>query len=418
VTGAAGAHAVPHPVRWLILYLPFGAFTGFIQVALTYLATRRGISITEGALLTGANLLTAWLKWLWAPLVDITLTPKTWYWISTAISALAVFLMAAIDLSPRTLPLLIGIILVSGIVNNMVGMAVESIMGQLTPPDQAGRTGAWFQAGNLGGTGLGGGLGLYLMQALPAPWMSGAILGVLFILCGLPLLSLPDLKPHVSHLGVTASVKSVVQDIRAMAKTSAGQLAAVALFLPMGTGAAQTVLTQASVASLWGASSNDVALVQGLQSGLFTMLGCFVGGYACQRLHPRMGYALFGIVLATIAALMALSPATVTMYVVWNMAYSFGTGLSYAGFTAVVLNAMGTGSAATKYNVFASISNFPIWWLGLLLGVAADWRGPRFMLLTEAVIGLLAVATLLLVVWRSRQRPDASGPVAGNQGSG
>ena len=417
MTGAAGAHAVPHPVRWLILYLPFGAFTGFIQVALTYLATRRGISITEGALLTGANLLTAWLKWLWAPLVDITLTPKTWYWISTAISALAVFLMAAIDLSPRTLPLLIGIILISGIVNNMVGMAVESIMGQLTPPDQAGRTGAWFQAGNLGGAGLGGGLGLYLMQALPAPWMSGAILGALFILCGLPLLSLPDLKPHASHLGVTASVKSVVQDISAMAKTSAGQLAAIALFLPMGTGAAQTVLTQASVAGLWGTSSNDVALVQGLQSGLFTMLGCFAGGYVCQHLHPRMGYALFGIVLATIAALMALSPATVTMYVVWNMAYSFGTGLSYAGFTAVVLNAMGTGSAATKYNVFASISNFPIWWLGLLLGVAADWRGPRFMLLTEAVIGVLAVATLL-VVSRGRQRSDASGPVAGNQRSG
>ncbi len=396
--------AVPHPIRWMILYIPFGAFTGFIQVALTYFATRKGLSITEGALLTGANLLTAWLKWSWAPLVDITLTPKTWYWIATLVTSVSVFLMAAVDLSPTTMPLMILIILVAGIVNSVVGMSVESLMGQLTPPDQAGRTGAWFQAGNLGGTGLGGGLGLYLMQAMPAPWMSGAILGVLFLLCGLPLRGLPNLQPHTQHLSAADSIKSVWKDIAAMAKTSAGLLAAIIVFLPMGTGAAQAVLTQASVAGLWGASSNEVALVQGLQSGLFTAFGCFVGGYACQRIHPRTGYALFGIVLALIAVLMALSPATVTTYVMWNMAYAFGVGLSYAGFTAVVINAMGPGSAATKYNVLASISNFPIWWLGLLLGVVADWRGARFMLFTEAAIGVLAVAVFLLIAARLNRR--------------
>jgi MFS family permease len=303
---------------------------------------------------------------------------------------------------------MIFIILVAGIINSIVGMSVESLMGQLTPPDQAGRTGAWFQTGNLGGVGLGGGLGLYLMQALPAPWMGGAILGVLFLLCGLALRGLPNLQPHTLHLSAAASIRSVWKDIAAMARTSAGLLAALIVFLPMGTGAAQSVLTQASVAGLWGASSNEVALVQGLQAGLFMALGCFIGGYACQRVHPRTGYALFGIVLALIAALMALSPATVTMYVVWNMAYAFGTGLAYAGFTAVVINAMGPGSAATKYNVLASISNFPIWWLGLLLGVAADWRGARFMLFTEAAIGLLAVAAFVLISARLSRRASLS----------
>ena len=33
---------------------------------------------------------------------------------------------------------------------------------------------------------------------------------------------------------------------------------------------------------------------------------------------------------------MALSPATVTMYMAWSLAYAFGVGLSYAAFTAVV----------------------------------------------------------------------------------
>ena len=41
---------VPHPVVWTILYIPFGALGGFVSVALTFLATRHGLSITEGSL--------------------------------------------------------------------------------------------------------------------------------------------------------------------------------------------------------------------------------------------------------------------------------------------------------------------------------------------------------------------------------
>ena len=55
---------------------------------------------------------------------------------------------------------------------------------------------------------------------------------------------------------------------------------------------------------------------------------------------------------------------------------------------ALVLDAMGKGSAATKYNIYASLSNFPIWWLGLLLGRVADKMGPTTMLRTEAALGI------------------------------
>jgi PAT family beta-lactamase induction signal transducer AmpG len=79
------------------------------------------------------------------------------------------------------------------------------------------------------------------------------------------------------------------------------------------------------------------------------------------------------------------------MYVVWSLTYAFAVGLAYAAFTALVLDAMGHGSAATKYNVFASLSNFPLWWLGLLLGVAAEKWGARAMLFTEAALGVVGV---------------------------
>ncbi|HSO32806.1 MAG TPA: hypothetical protein VLT33_09820, partial [Labilithrix sp.] len=162
--------------------------------------------------------------------------------------------------------------------------------------------------------------------------------------------------------------------------------------MPVGTGAAQAVLTQAEVAAYWGAGQREVQLLQGLFAGAVTAAGCFAGGWLCNRIRPQVAYSIIGVLLAAIATGMAVCPATVTMYVVWALAYAFGVGLAYAAFTAFALEAMGRGSGATKYNIFASASNFPIWWLGLLLGVVAQRYGMRKMLLTEAVLGVVGVA--------------------------
>ena len=102
---------------------------------------------------------------------------------------------------------------------------------------------------------------------------------------------------------------------------------------------------------------------------------------------------------------MALAPASVTTYVVFSLTYSFGVGIAYTAFTATVLNSMGAGSAATKYTMFASLSNFPIWWLGLLLGRVADTSGSPAMLHTEAALGVLGVLVFVggtLLVRRSK----------------
>lgn len=69
-----------HPAVWFVQILPFGALGAFVGVGLTFLATAHGLrSITEGALLNGARLLSHWKKWIWVPIVDITLTPRRWH---------------------------------------------------------------------------------------------------------------------------------------------------------------------------------------------------------------------------------------------------------------------------------------------------------------------------------------------------
>lgn len=381
----------PHPAVWTILYLPFGAVSGFVAVALTFFATKRGLSISEGATLTAAQMLTQWLKWLWAPAVDVTLSPKRWYVYSTAFSAAGTIAMAAIPMAPSTLPLLLAVIAIVSLINSIVGMAIESMIAGVTPRSEIGRVSGWFQAGNLGGAGVGGGIGLLLMEKLPRPWMSGAVLAALFMACCLALRALPDVAAHRREGGAKAAVKGVVADLRALLETRPGLLAALLCFLPVGTGAAQSTLAQAAVAARWGAGAAEVEKVQGLAAGGVTAIGCFVGGFICHRVEPRKAYASIGLALAAVASLMAISPMTVSSYVIWCFIYAFGVGLAYAAFTAVVLDAMGQGSPATKYNIFASLANFPIWWLGLVLGRVADKVGAEAMLHTEAGLGVLGV---------------------------
>jgi hypothetical protein len=91
--------------------------------------------------------------------------------------------------------------------------------------------------------------------------------------------------------------------------------------------------------------------------------------------------------------------------VIFTSAYSVITGFTYAGFSAVVLEAIGTGAAATKYNVYAALSNMPIYYMTEIDGVAHTRWGPSGMLFAEAVmcvVGLVVFAGVVAVV---RRRP-------------
>lgn len=392
----------PHPIVWAILYLPFGALSGFVTIGLTYLATEQGLSITEGALLNGSQLLVSWLKWLWAPLVDITLTPRRWYIVSTVGTGLGVLAMSLMPLNANALPALLAVIAATSLVNSVVGMSIEALIAGTVAEKDVGKVSGWFQAGNLGGYGLGGGLSLYLMRKLPAPWMAGVVLAILFVACTSMLTFTPDVAGHRGKRAKDA-IRDLVVDLRKMAKTKGGLMAAVLCFMPIGTGAAQGILAQANVASAWGASANVVSWLQGAAAGLVTAVGCLIGGWMCHRMHPQRAYPLIGLLMALVAVLMAVLPRTLPMYIALNVVYSLVTGLAYAGFTALVLRGMGAGSGATKYNVFASLSNFPIWWLGLTLSAVAQKWSPRAMLLTEAGFGVLGVAIFALVLSRVRR---------------
>jgi len=139
-------------------------------------------------------------------------------------------------------------------------------------------------------------------------------------------------------------------------------------------------------------------------------IGCLAGGWLCDHMDRKMAYALYGVLQALSAVAMALSPRTEMTYIIYTTAYAFITGLTYAGFSAFVLEAMGMGAAATKYSVFASLSNTPIAYMTSVDGWAHGKWGSSGMLYAEAVsgmIGLVLFIGVMMVAARTAPAPAA-----------
>lgn len=86
----------------------------------------------------------------------------------------------------------------------------------------------------------------------------------------------------------------------------------------------------------------------------------------------------------------------------------FIVGLTYAGFTAVVLETIGKGAAATKYNLFASLANMPIAWVTYLDGYAHKHWGTEAMLLTDAGTGVIGIRLFAAIVLATKRRVPAA----------
>lgn len=398
-----------HPSLFLVLILPFGVMSGYLTVTIAWQLTKAGLSVEQVATLIALSYIPHTWKFLWAPIADSVWTRKGWYVAAALTSALGIFATGALPMTAAGLPVLTAVVIGSNVAVTFLGMSVESFLAYGCPEHEKGRASGWFQAGNLGGSGLGGGVGLLLAQRTSEPWIPGAVLAAACAACVavLPFFA----EPAITHRGETLAhtLANVVKDLWAVAKRRLGFLALVLCFMPIGSGAAAGLWS--AVAGDWKASADTVALVTGILSGVISAVGCLAGGWICDRAPRQWAYVGFGVAQALCAVAMALAPRTEAMFVVLATVYAFVTGLTYAGFSAFVLEAIGQGAAATKYSVFASLSNTPIAYMTQIDGWAHARWGSGGMLYGEALAGMVGLVLFGAVAAAVRAwRPGRPGP--------
>ncbi|MFO0875227.1 MAG: hypothetical protein U0575_14820 [Phycisphaerales bacterium] len=150
------------------------------------------------------------------------------------------------------------------------------------------------------------------------------------------------------------------------------------------------MLAQAEVVVGAGVGENTVSPSTAC-STLVSAIGCLVGGEIRGRfqssLRLRRRRPAHGRRRRDWLATTLFVPS---IYVIATLAYAFTTGLAYAAFTGFVLDAIGKGAAATKYNACVALQH------------ADDLHGTRArrrlhapaaagMLLSEAAAGVLGI---------------------------
>ena len=200
------------------------------------------------------------------------------------------------------------------------------------------------------------------------------------------------------------TVGNLVNDIWILIKSRSGFLVLFLCLLPIGSGAAQNLWS--AISKDWSASPEAVALAVGVAGGVFSAIGCLLGGWICDLMNRKKAYILFGLLEGLCSLAMAISPRSQLMYVIWTSVYAVTIGLAFAGFSAFVLEAIGKIGAATKYNVFAGLSNIPIY----LMIFVDEWAHTNWsatgMLIAETIMpvlgAILFISTYVLV---NRSKP-------------
>jgi len=389
-----------HPVLFFFLYFGFGAPGGFLTGTIEYFYSKAGVSTAAFGLIVSIALAAQVLKVLWAPLVDTTLNVKAWYLLAIAVIVPCLLLSANLPIAPASAVKLGVLSLVVSIASSFLGMAADSLMAHDTAPERRGAAGGWSQAGNLGGGGIGGGAGLWVASQFHSLPISGVVVAAGTAACALALMFAPKAHAVASHANYLATLRLVVVDCWRVCKARLGWLTLFVLVLPLGAGGAQQLFS--ALAKEWGVGVDLLTGINGLV-GVATGVAALVGGYLCDRMDRKAAYVLFGVIGGVICAAIALMPRTPEWYVVFVFAYSAALGLSYAAFSAATLEAIGGGAAATKYTLFASISNIPVALMPALDGWADTRWNVGALLWTE--FGTAAAAGVLFMVVAVATRP-------------
>jgi MFS transporter, PAT family, beta-lactamase induction signal transducer AmpG len=382
------------PFIFFFLVLPYGISSGFVSITLPFVLTRAGFSVAVAASIVAIGVSANLWRFLWGPIADLTLTARRWYLIGLSAAALTLFLLGLFPLNPETVGMLMVIVFVSQVASTFIVLPVGGLMAHTVADQAKGRAAGWYQAGNLGGTGIGGGAGVWLANHYSKE-IAGGFLSLAMLAAALALFFVSDVR-LVTTETIRQRLRLLGRDILSMLRSPILLFTIVLVMSPIGAGAMNNVWS--AVAPDWRADPNTVAIVTGVLNGVLSVFGCVAGGWIADRVGRWWAYFGSGTVMALVTIVLAAAPRTPTAYSSGVLAYAFFGGAAYAAFSAVVLFAIGRGAASTKYATLSSLGNVPVVYMTAVDGWVHDRFGTGWMLQTDALSAILFVVVALFVL--------------------
>jgi len=355
-----------------------------------YLLRQQGVSVDRIAgVVALASIPNIWY-FLYSPVVDLGLRRRTWILLVSAGGAL--FSSIAAWLSGGSLAMVTALLFASSAVVNLTSSANGSLLTTLDPGVR-GRASGWYNAGNLGGGAIGGGITIWIAShaSLSVLAASIAAFGFLPALAALGIVE----NPH-SHQAAGILFTNLLQDLK-QALWSRKTLAGLAFFLsPVGSAAVQNL--GSGVGPDYHASATEVLFVTGIGGGLLCAFGSLAGGFVCDRMNRMRAYVTGGALSAGFAFYLSYGGFTPATFAAGYSLYSIAAGFSYAAFTALVLDVLGARehAAGTSYSLLSASGNVPIVYMTSLDGLGYKYAGARGLMNVDGIANL-GTAMILFV---------------------
>ena len=330
-------------------------------------------------------------------MVDLGLRRRTWILLSASTAAFASAL--AILLTPVSLAAVTAMLFTAGMLGSLISSANGALLSFLRPSVR-GRASGWYQAGNLGGGTVGGGLAIWLADRVSLPLLAVGSLALIVV----PALAVFLIEERPApRRAVLPLFADLFRDLGDVLWSRRAWLGLVFFLSPVSSAAVGNLIS--GLGPDYRAPASEVMWISGIGGGLLSALGSFVGGVVCDRMNRMIAYALAGVLAAVFAFYLALAPASPWTYGLGYSGYALSAGFGYAVFTALVLEVLGQRrhAAGTAYSLFVASGNVPILYMTWLDGIGYRHGAVRGLMTTDAVAnGVGALALLILAVYARR----------------
>lgn len=389
-----------NPFTFFFLVLPSGISQGFITVSLPFILTRHGFSVAAAASITALGISSNIWRFVLAPMTDLSFSLHKWYVAGNILCAITLLLLGLIPLETSYIVVLTTFVIISQVGANLIVAPVGGLMAKTVAEEMKGRAGGWYQAGNVGGEGLGGGAGIWLYTHYSFQ-TALIVLAVVIVVSNFALRFIPQVIAE-KHMLIKERFRMIANDLKSMIHSRVAVFTMSVIILPIGIGAATNLWS--SVANDWQVRADTVALITGTLSAFASVAGSITGGWIADKSGRWISYFGAGILMALVTLGMTFSPYKPESYVIGVLLYAVTYGMANAAFSAIVLHAIGKGMASTKYALLSSMGNIPYPYMTILDGRLHDAYGIKMMLLGETLLGISFVVIMAFILTRLKNR--------------
>jgi PAT family beta-lactamase induction signal transducer AmpG len=373
---------------------------GVVSLALASNLIRAGVSVKHVAMMVAATSLAFTFEFVWAPLVDSSLTRKTWYALGATAMCACLLAMFVIRWEAAAVPALTALAFASCAGAAIAAVAVKGIMAYDVNTEQMGAATGAYTAGGTFGKAVAGAGTLLLLTHLPNKTLAAGIsIATAVVAASVIVLAAPRSAPPLRDL--VAKMASSLLELWHFLKTRNGLLIALFCVLPFGTGTEAGLM--GAISHEWSVSQNQLALFSTLGAGT-NIVGAILAGWLATRIGPWTTYIGLGLAMITVMIVFAFAPRTTVVFLGAELLYrALATGC-YAALLGVVMTTIGKGAASTKAAAMWSLTNLAFFYPTLIEGIVHDRDGTTAMLLTDALLGATGFAVLMVAMRVLRPR--------------